>query len=166
MDAEHGFDFLEGEWDADCRVPTAEGWQVAPGSLSVTRTLGGRLFVERFEGIYHGGPIQGLGLRAYDRDAGEWVHTWADTLEPARFHVWRGSFRGGEIALFGEWTEPDGRAVRSRLAWSRITGDTAHWESARSLDGGRTWEAHWVIDWRRRGRRAQPRAAASAGWRR
>jgi hypothetical protein len=150
MDAARAFDFLEGDWDALCRVPAADGWREAPGTLAVSRVLDGSLFLERFEGIYHGGVIQGLGLRAFDRESGEWVHTWSDTLEPARFHVWRGAFRDGEIAFHAEWTEPDGRTVRSRLTWSRITADSAHWESARSTDGGRTWKPHWIIEWRRR----------------
>ena len=48
------------------------------------------------------------------------------------------------------WTENDGTPVLSRLTWSAITADSAHWESARSSDGGKTWQVHWVIDLRRR----------------
>jgi len=150
MDAEHAFDFLEGRWDALCRVPSGEGWVEAPGSMTATRALDGAVFVEHFEGIYHGGALKGLGLRAYNRETGEWEHTWTDSLAPGHFHVWKGVFREGKIDLHGEWVEPDGQAVRSRLTWSEITRDTAHWESARSSDGGETWRPHWIIDWRRR----------------
>jgi hypothetical protein len=150
MDEERGFDFLAGEWDAVCRVPTAGGWVEAPGALTASWTLDGLVLLERFEGIYHGGPLKGLGLRAFNRQTRLWEHTWTDTREPGRFHVWRGAFVDGRIDLFGEWADADGTPVRSRLTWSRITGDSAHWESARSLDGGRTWLPHWVIDWRRR----------------
>jgi len=149
MDASHGFDFLEGDWDADCRVPTEDGWNDAPGRLTAARTLDGAVFVEHFEGIYHGGPLKGLGLRAFNRETGEWEHTWTDTLRPAHFHVWRGTFAGGKIDLFADWIE-DGAPVRSRLSWSAITDDSAHWESSRSRDGGMSWELHWVIDFRRR----------------
>lgn len=149
MDAERQFDFLEGRWDALCRVPTADGWQQAQGTLTASRALDDLVFVEHFEGIYHGGALKGLGLRAYNRETGQWEHTWTDTLEPAHFHVWKGAFRDGKIDFFSEWADSDGKPLRSRLTWSDITDDSAHWESARSSDGGKTWQLHWVIDFRR-----------------
>lgn len=150
MDAEREFDFLEGRWDAVCRVPSGDGWVEAPGTLTASRTLDGLVSLELFEGIYHGGPLKGLGLRAFNRETREWEHTWTDNLEPGRFHVWKGVFRDGKIDLFSEWTGADGVPVRSRLTWSDIRADSAHWESWRSSDGGRTWQVHWVIDIRRR----------------
>lgn len=150
MDPERRFDFLEGQWDVTCRVPRDGGWDEAPGSLTAAPILDGKVSLEFFEGMYHGGRLKGVGLRAFNNESGEWEHTWADTLDPAHFHVWRGRFFGGKIDLFAEWTEPSGKQVRSRLTWSEITADTAHWESARSLDGGKTWDVHWVLDLRRR----------------
>lgn len=148
-DPARGFDFLEGEWDAVCRVPTDGGWEEAKGSLTASRTLGGALFLERFEGLYHGGRVEGLGLRAFNRGTGEWEHTWSDTLAPAPFRVWRGAFDGNRIDLFAEWIE-NGAPVRSRLTWSAITADSAHWESARSNDGGKRWQIHWMIEFRKK----------------
>lgn len=150
MEAEHAFDFLEGDWDGVCRVPSAEGWVEAPGAFSASRTLDGLLFVEHFEGIYHGGALKGFGLRIFNRETGEWEHTWTDTLAPGNLHVWKGVWRDGRIDLYGEWAGADGQPIRSRLTWSEIRQDSAHWESARSHDGGETWRLHWVIDWRRR----------------
>lgn len=150
MDAEREFDFLQGDWDAVCRVPSASGWAEAPGSLTASRILGGSVSLEFFEGIYHGGALKGVGLRAYNRETREWEHTWTDSLEPGHFHVWKGVFRDGKIDFFGEWDEPGGKHVWSRLTWSDIRADSAHWESHRSTDGGRTWQPHWIIDIRRR----------------
>jgi hypothetical protein len=150
MDEERAFDFIEGQWDLVCRVPGKDGWAEAPGSLTAARTLDGLVSIEHFEGIYHGGRLKGLGLRAFNRDTREWEHTWTDTLSPAHFHVWKGSFADGKIDFFADWEDDSGTPVRSRLTWSRITADSAHWESARSADGGKTWQIHWVIDLRRR----------------
>ena len=150
MEPERAFDFLEGSWDAVCRVPTPDGWSQAPGTMTASRALDGRVSLELFEGIYHGGAVKGIGLRAFNRETGGWEHTWTDNLEPAPFRVWKGVFRDGKIDFFAEWTAPDGRPVRSRLTWSDITADSAHWESSRSSDGGGTWQLHWVIDFRRR----------------
>src|SRR5713101_1152193 len=91
MEAEREFDFLEGQWDAVCRVPSEKGWVEAPGTLTASRTLDGLVSLERFEGIYHGGALKGLGLRT-------------DTLEPGHFHVWKGAFRDGKIGLFAQWS--------------------------------------------------------------
>jgi len=59
-------------------------------------------------------------------------------------------FEGGSIDLFGEWEDASGQRILSRLTWSQITASTAHWESHRSLDDGKTWTKHWVIDFTRR----------------
>jgi hypothetical protein len=144
------FDFLQGEWDAICRVPTDTGWVEGPGRLTASRTLNGLVSVEHFEGIYHGGTLQGLGLRAFNPATDEWEHTWTDTLAPGHFEVWKGVFRDGKVDLFADWIEDSGGAVRSRLTCSDMSSDSAHWESARSRDGGKTWQLHWVIDIRRR----------------
>src|SRR5262249_58290948 len=133
MDGEGEFDFLNGEWDAACRVPTADGWVEAPGTLTASRILDGLVSLELFEGIYHGGTLKGVGLRAYNRETREWEHTWTDSLQPGHFHVWKGTFGDGKIDLFSEWDE-DGRRIRSRLTWSDIRADSAHWESSRSVD--------------------------------
>ena len=148
------FDFLEGEWDLVCRFPRTDGsWGEGPGTLRVSRVCGGSVFLELFQGPYVGGEIiQGVGLRAFNPASGLWEHTWTDSGAPGGYPVWRGRFEDGRIQLFGEWDD-GGRRVRSRLTWSRITGDSAHWESHRSTDDGKTWERHWEIDLTRRGRR-------------
>jgi hypothetical protein len=150
MDAERAFDFLEGQWDARCRVPSGDGWEEAPGTLTASRTLDRLVSLEFFEGIYHGGAVKGLGLRVFNRQTGEWEHTWTDNLAPGNFHIWKGVFVDGKIDLLAEFNDTAGKQVRSRLTWSEITTDSAHWESARSYDDGKTWQLHWVIDLQRR----------------
>jgi hypothetical protein len=82
--------------------------------------------------------------------AGSTGCTWTGNLEPGHFRVWKGAFGDGKIDLFAEWDDEGCMRIRSRLTWSDITADSAHWESARSSDGGKTWQVHWVIDFRRR----------------
>jgi hypothetical protein len=159
VSSERDFDFLEGEWDASCRVPSKDGWAEGRGSLTASWTLDGRVLVEHFEGIYHGGALRGLGLRAFNPKTRLWEHVWTDDLEPGRFYVWRGAFRDGKIDLLAEFEDAGGTHVRSRLTWSEITAHAAHWESARSTDGGKTWQPHWVIDFRRRAGRASASAS-------
>jgi hypothetical protein len=107
--------------------------------------------MEFFEGPYQQGKfIKGLGLRAYNPQTSQWEHTWTDTSSPGGFLVWRGRFEGDSIDLHGEWEDETGRRVLSRLTWSQISKRSAHWESHRSTDAGKTWVKHWVIDFTRR----------------
>jgi hypothetical protein len=125
------------------------GWGEGPGKLKATKILDGTASMEFFEGPYQGEAIKGLGLRAFNPKTQEWEHTWTDNSSPG-FIVWRGRFQGDSIDLFGAWEAENGQRVLSRLTWSQITGASAHWESHRSLDGGKTWTKHWEIDFRRR----------------
>jgi hypothetical protein len=56
-----------------------------------------------------------------------------------------GSFRDGIGEFYGDDTD-GGKPVRVRFLWRVISKDTAHWEQAFSLDGGKTWETNWVMD--------------------
>ena len=118
--------------------------------MRATRVLDGRVFLEFFEGPYLGQVIQGLGLRAYNRERQRWEHTWTDSVSPGYFYVWSGRFEGETISLRGSWKDERGQEVLSRLTWSEITPERAHWESHRSRDGGKTWEKHWVIDFKKK----------------
>jgi hypothetical protein len=145
------FDFLEGEWNAICRFPRPDGsWGEGPGTLKATKVLDGCVSMEFFEGPYQGTIIKGLGLRAFNPHTSEWEHTWTDTSAPGGFLVWRGRFEGGAIDLYAQWEDENRRQLRSRLTWSQITDRTAHWESHRSMDEGKTWTKHWVIDFTRK----------------
>lgn len=141
------FDFLVGEWTAVCRFPQPDGsWGEGPGTLKARKVLDGCCFLEFFEGPYLGEFIKGISLRAFNPKTREWEHTWTDTSAPGGFLVWRGRFADGVIHLLGEWDDDNGNHVLSRLTWSQITDHTAHWESHRSLDGGKNWSKHWVMD--------------------
>jgi hypothetical protein len=145
------FDFLEGEWNAVCRFPLLDGsWGEGPGSMTASKVLDGCVSLEFFTGPYLGTTIKGLGLRAFNPRTSQWEHTWTDTSAPGGFLVWRERFEGNAIDLDGQWADETGLDVLSRLTWSRITERSAHRESHRSLDGGKTWTKHWVIDFTRK----------------
>lgn len=59
-----------------------------------------------------------------------------------RFSDGVGTFVSGEII--------DGRAIRTRVQWSRITPRSARWEQSCSADAGKTWGSNWVSDFTRR----------------
>lgn len=85
MDAEREFDFLEGQWDGVCRVPTESGWITAPATLTASQQLDRTVFVEYFEGTYHGGAVKGLGLRAFNRETRDGSTLGPTISNPATF---------------------------------------------------------------------------------
>ena len=52
-------------------------------------------------------------------------------------------------AYFADGTpmlDVNGKPIKVRFTWSRITASSAHWEQAFSPDGGTTWETNWRMD--------------------
>ena len=111
MNGERQFDFLQADWDALCRVPSKDGWEEAAGRLTASRTLDGLVSIEHFEGIYHGGALKGLGLRAFNREPQERNTRGRTPSRPETSTCGRAQFRDGKIDLIGEWIEAPGRPV-------------------------------------------------------
>jgi hypothetical protein len=89
-----------------------------------------------------------MGIRAFDKDTGEWSIWWLDArsidIEPPV----RGGFNDG----VGEFVAPDtldGRPITVRFRWTDITPTSAVWEQAFSPDDGDTWETNWHMDFTR-----------------
>jgi hypothetical protein len=45
----------------------------------------------------------------------------------------------------------DGRHIFNRFIWTVTSRDACRWEQAFSVDGGRTWETNWIMDFTRQG---------------
>jgi hypothetical protein len=58
-----------------------------------------------------------------------------------------GGFAGDRGEFYGEDVD-EGRPVRVRFVWTRLSPDTARWEQAFSYDGG-PWETNWVMEFTR-----------------
>jgi hypothetical protein len=52
-----------------------------------------------------------------------------------------GTFEGDDVN--------NGRPVKVRYIWSKITKHSAHWEQALSPDSGKTWETNWQMQFTR-----------------
>jgi hypothetical protein len=73
----------------------------------------------------------------------------------------KGRFENG-VGTFTSDYEENGRPMRVRYLWSRITPTSARWEQATSADLGKTWDTNWTMDWTRvASRPAAPDATAS-----
>lgn len=148
------FDFWIGEWDVVNRNRTEDSatWYVTGRATDrVYAVAGGCAIVEHWRGEAFGTHILGYSVRAVDEESGKWklVLLWPQPGR-TRFGVRYGSFRHGRGLFSKEVTGPDGATFLSRFVFSDVGSDSLRWESNRSTDGGRTWSARWIMEFRRR----------------
>lgn len=129
----HAFDFWIGHW----QVRTPDG--KLAGTSWIEPVLDGCALVEHWTGA---GDGRGTSLNFYDRDTGQWEQTWISNRGRA-LHL-RGGLRDGRMVLEGTTEGADGRPVRQRITWSRLSNGRVRqvWEA--STDGGASW--HSVFD--------------------
>jgi hypothetical protein len=59
-----------------------------------------------------------------------------------------GEFRGGRGEFYGQDTFNE-RSILVRNGFSEITPTSSRFEQAFSVDGGKTWEANWIMTFTR-----------------
>jgi hypothetical protein len=92
-----------------------------------------------------------MAFRFFDPETSQWAIYWADSRRPGRLDPpLLGAF-SGDTGVFEGDDVFDGRPVRVRFIWSRVTTPAPRWEQAFSDDGGETWETNWVMDFTRAG---------------
>jgi hypothetical protein len=150
-DAPRDFDFLVGSWHASNRrlkqrLAGSTQWEEFDNTLTNWPVLGG--FGNVGDNTFNtpGGAFRGVSLRAYDRDSKQWLSWWMDSRNPSRISTpERGSFKDGVGTFVGDDVH-EGKPVKVRAQWSRITPSSAHWEQAWSADNGATWETNWISE--------------------
>ena len=96
------------------------------------------------------GNTRGVALRTYDPATASWAIWWVDSRVPhaALDPPVKGRFDKG-VGTFYSDGELNGKPVRTRFTWSRITPTSARWEQAFSYDAGKTWDTNWMMEFRR-----------------
>lgn len=150
-DGQRDFDFELGSWKIHLKrrvhpLSGSQQWVEYDGTSRTRKVWGGRAQVEEFEVRGPPGPIEGLTLRLYNPQTGQWSLYWANSKAgslggPPNV----GEFRNGVGEFYCQDTY-NGRYVLIRYIWSRITPSSAHFEQSYSDDGGRTWEVNWITD--------------------
>jgi hypothetical protein len=152
------FDFLMGIWRCRHRyrvrrLASCNDWIEFEGTCAARKILGGRGNTDEADIAMPGGRYTGMSLRLWDPEREEWSIQWLDSRLPGRIGPpVRGSFRqrpDGPFGVFHGDDAHDGRAIRVRFIWSRITPESARWEQAFSLDEGNSWETNWYMDFTR-----------------
>ncbi|QAY79212.1 hypothetical protein [Sphingosinicella sp. BN140058] len=149
------FDFLVGKWlvrhrRLTQRLAGSDSWETFSGTLENWPVLGGRANIGDNLFAKAHSARRGIGLRVFDPKAQQWVSWWIDGADPSAIgNPLRGRFEGDTGTFFGDDVQ-NGRPVRTRVTWSRVSPNSARWEQAMSTDGGTTWETNWISDLQRR----------------
>jgi hypothetical protein len=152
-DGGRDFDFLIGNWTARLRqlekpLTGSTTWTEYRGISRHRKLLDTNANFEEFavESLDGTKRKKGQTLRLYNPKTREWSIYLLDLdngLLPLPPVV--GSFHGGvgEFLSHEAW---NGRTILVRYQWTPRGRDAAHMEQAFSVDGGRTWEANWILD--------------------
>lgn len=152
------FDFLMGIWRCRHRyrvrrLSNCNDWIEFEGTCAARKILGGLGNTDEADIAMPGGRYTGISLRLWDPEREEWAIHWLDSRLPGRIGPpVRGGFRQRPDGPFGVFHGDDshnGRAIRVRFIWSRITTEAARWEQAFSSDEGNSWETNWYMDFTR-----------------
>jgi hypothetical protein len=149
----HDFDFQVGGWRVHHRVKRpvdSQQWLEFDGTCSNRGLMNGWANVEDHTFNKPTGVTRGVALRAYDPKTAQWAIWWIDgrdpfgTLDPPV----KGRFVNGVGTFYSDSTL-DGKPIRTRFIWSRITPISARWEQAYSSDAGKMWETNWIMEFKR-----------------
>jgi hypothetical protein len=151
-DGARDFDFLMGSWNVHNRrlrdrLKGSTTWDEFEATNSARPLLGGAGNEDVYRTEFAGG-FTGMAFRFFDKARGQWSIYWADSRHGVLDPPVVGSFAGDTGTFEGSDTF-EGRPIRVRFIWSRVTTPTPRWEQAFSADGGRTWETNWVMDFTR-----------------
>jgi hypothetical protein len=145
------FDFLLGSWTVAHRrlrhrLVGSTDWELFEGTAECRSVLGGIGNVDEITLPAH--DAVGMTVRLHNLATGDWTLHWASsrtgTFEPPVV----GRFDGGVGRFYGDDVH-DGRPIRVRYLWDGITPTAARWQQAFSVDGERTWETNWQMDFTR-----------------
>ncbi len=140
------FAFLTGEWRIANRMKQNGSWIEFQGEATVVSLLGGNVSVEELR--IPARNFSGIGLRLYDAAAGVWNDHWINGQQRTVNSPMPGTFENG-VGTFLSDDEDNGRPIKARGVWDRITPTSCRWFQGTSRDGGATWEDSWFMDWTR-----------------
>lgn len=155
-DGQRDFDWEIGTWNTQVRVlrnpltGAAPDWVEYRGTSEVVSILNGRANMVELSVEGAAGRIDGLSLRLYNPQTGQWSLNYANMRTGALTAPVHGGFDAAGQGTFYGQELIGGRPVLVRFVMFDITDNSAHFEQAFSIDGGQNWEVNWIaVDTRR-----------------
>jgi len=140
------YDFWIGSWEVS--------WQEADGKTGrgtnfIEKTLDGKVIQENFrvnEGQMAG--FKGTSISVYNPASQTWKQAWADNQ--GGYFDFTGKIDGSDRIFQTEITEiGEDTLFTQRMVFYDITEDSLKWDWESSVDGGRTWDLNWRINYRK-----------------
>ena len=152
-DGRNDFDFLIGTWKVHHRslkqrLKGSTEWLEFSGDTVCRKILNGLGNLD--ENIIHRqvGPIHAMTFRLFNPESREWSIYWSTDLTGTLDVPMIGGFKDG-IGEFYSQEVFEGQHIYNRFIWSKITAASCQWEQAFSIDGGKTWETNWIMEFER-----------------
>jgi hypothetical protein len=147
-DGRNDFDFLVGSWimrhrRLKERLKDCKEWEAFDGTAVGKKLLNGLGHCDEVVMNRKTGPTHGYTLRLFDVNSKEWSIYWAAGTSGILDVPMVGKFKDG-VGEFYSQEVFEGRHIFCRFIWSKTTANSAQWEQAFSIDGGKTWETNWV----------------------
>ncbi len=150
-DGSRDFEFLRGHWYVRNQrllrpLQDATQWTHSRGSLIGVALLEGLGNYDELRSD-ESGPL-GISIRFYNKQTRQWADYWIAHRDGVMQAAVFGAFDDGVGIFFGDDTLA-GKPIRIRQLWSAADSATPRWEQAYSMDGGKTWETNWIMDFSR-----------------
>lgn len=149
------FDFVIGSWSVAHRklkerLVNCSEWIEFPGTSETRKVLGGLGNIEDNLLELPEGTYRAVALRSFNPLKNAWAIWWLDGRIPWSIDTpVIGTFVNG-TGLFYADDVFNGKPVRIRFMWTKVTKDALRWEQAFSPDAGATWETNWTMNFTRR----------------
>ncbi|MBV9419168.1 MAG: DUF1579 domain-containing protein [Alphaproteobacteria bacterium] len=151
-DPVHDFDFFFGSWavrhrQLKARLANCTAWIEFHGTCTAQPILGGAGNMD--DNIIHkpDTSYRAATLRTFDPASKSWAIWWFDGRMPHNpvDPPMKGSFTDGVGTFLADETF-EGKPIKVRFIWSRISPTFCQWEQAFSEDGGKSWETNWIME--------------------
>lgn len=147
-DGQHDFDFDIGSWKTALKrlqhpLTGSNTWVEYTGTSIVKKVWNGKANLVELEVDSPAGHIEGLSLRLYNPQSGQWSLNFSGGGSGAMSQPTIGAFKNGRGEFYDQETF-NGRAILVRFVISEITANSCHFEQSFSDDGGKNWEVNWI----------------------
>jgi hypothetical protein len=143
------FDFLTGEWKIKLRnfdTSGPNGKKERDASATVHRVLNGAGSIEELRN--GDGSMWGMGVRVWHPEEKMWADHWTAATNGVVNPPQLGQFIDG-AGIFTMDDTDDGKPLKIKAIWDKITPTSCRWYQISSSDGGKTWDYGYYMDWTR-----------------
>jgi hypothetical protein len=148
------FDFIVGDWTVSHRrlnerLCGCTAWTEFQGKATTRKILGGFGNLEDNILNFPTGEVRAVAFRSYDSATRTWAIWWLDGRAPHNLDTPVIGTFSEDVGTFYAGDFLNGKPIKVRFLWRKISVNIATWEQAFSPDSGITWETNWTMEFTR-----------------